>query len=166
LCDHLQQAKEELELYQEAPYNRTDAPTKKPRTVRIPIDCTLNRIVGFLYVFQTEALNKVFPREVGFPNIEFDNLLCGCSCHYSVNDCFQSRHLDLISTVFTYGFIQFFFYMVSMLNLQQLQKIFLCEVLCSRDKEGKVDLATKETLVSQARLSISEWSRFDLERGC
>jgi hypothetical protein len=59
-----------------------------------------------------------------------------------------------------------FFYMVSEVNLQQPEKFFLCEVLCSRDKEGKVDLATKETLVSQVRLPISEWSRFDLERGC
>jgi hypothetical protein len=35
--------------------------------------------------FRLKHLNKVLPRGVGFPNIDFDNLLCGCSCYYSVN---------------------------------------------------------------------------------
>jgi hypothetical protein len=40
------------------------------------------------------------------------------------------------------------------------------EVLCSRDKEGKVDPIVKETLVSQVKLPLSKWSRLDLEKGC
>jgi hypothetical protein len=39
-------------------------------------------------------------------------------------------------------------------------------VLCSRDKEGKVDPVAKETLVSQVRLPLSELSRLDPEKGC
>jgi hypothetical protein len=122
LCDHLQQAKEEPELYQEAPYSRTDAQQRNPKLYgfeRTVHPSFLNRIVGFLYVFQIEALNNVFPREVGFPNIDFDNLLCGCSCHYFVNECFQSRNLDMISTVFAYGFMLFFFYTWGMTRQQK-----------------------------------------------
>jgi hypothetical protein len=60
-------------------------------------------------------LNKVLPRGVGFPNICFDNLLCGCSCYYSANGywikCvfFQSSHLDLKFTMSAYEFMLFCF---------------------------------------------------------
>ena len=85
----MQQEKEQLNPYQEAPYSRTDAQQRNPKlygVVRTVCPSFFTRTIGFLYVFQTEALNKVFPREVGFPNIDFDNLLCGFSCHYSVNE--------------------------------------------------------------------------------
>jgi hypothetical protein len=63
---------------------------------------------SYLY-FKLKYLNKVFPRGEGFRNSFLVSLLCGFSCYYFVNGCFQSSYLDLKCTVSAYNFMVFSF---------------------------------------------------------